>query len=111
MKTATIRLFWTPSVSNDVISQALKVYINAEIKVDISLPALASEYLVDVPEGSHANVTLSAFDGTYRSDEATLDFQVGDLTAPLPPTGLFYEVVSIKEDGTIVVEPIPGTNE
>lgn len=98
MKIATVRLFWNRSISDDVLSQALKINVNGEIKVDVSLPSTQEEFVFDVSEKSQVNVSLVAKDAANVSDAAVLDFQVDDLTAPAAPTGLFYEITNVRDE-------------
>jgi len=97
MKLAKMRAFWTPSVSQDVVSQRLVVVNenNSETVVDTIVSAQASEFLFEAPEKTLLTLVLTCTDGTYESDPVSTTFEVQDLQGPLSPTALSAEVVEI----------------
>ena len=106
-KVAKILLTWNPSISSDVTSQKLVVTVNGEPSLDLSLPSSASDLLITITEKSLVHIELTAFDGTYYSEPATLDFTVGDLTNPAPPTGFNYEIIEIVDGDAVEVSDHP----
>jgi len=96
MATATVEVFWNKSVSSDVVSQVLSVKVGDADVVENTLMAETELFVVDVPEKTNVSVTLKAFDGTNYSDAAALDFNVGDLVAPLAPTGLDFRITGVN---------------
>ena len=97
MKIAKVEASWSPSVSPDVISQNF-VVMNESSGVaiaDLTLSPEADSAMFEVPEKTSVTITVSAFDGTFTSDPASLTFEVEDLTKPLPPSALFATVVEV----------------
>jgi len=98
MKIATCKLSWTPSVSDDVIKQFLKVsYVDGGDVVDGVLDPNVSEYSFDVPEKSSIVCVLVSSDGTNKSAPAILTETVPDLTPPVAPTNFKLEIVDVKD--------------
>jgi hypothetical protein len=100
MKVAKVKLFWNVSPSPDVVSQQLKV---SGVPEPITLEAFVNEFVVNVPESTSVHVELTASDGTNVSEPVVLDFTIGDLTKPEPPTYLSYEIVEVVDTP---VEPV-----
>lgn len=100
MKVARIEASWVPSVSADVVSQMLVVMNESDGVpiVDITLSAEADSAVFEVPEKTSVTITVSAFDGTYTSDPASLTFSVEDLTKPLPPSALSATIVEVIDN-------------
>jgi len=93
MKQAIVRFEWDASVSPDVVEQRVSVDGSGFVVI----PATVKQYDVTVNEKSSVNVAVSAWDGTFESDPAVLDFNVGDLVKPQPPTGLSASVIDVVE--------------
>ncbi len=94
MRKARVKFTWTPSVSPDVIKQVLNVNVDGVDNIN-ELTAFLNEFTVDVTEEANVHAELYAHDGTNNSDAVVLDFAIGDLTAPLAPTGFSFEIVDI----------------
>lgn len=102
MKVAKVEASWVKSVSPDVVSQIFVVMNESSGVpiVDLSLSAEADSAVFEVPEKTSVTISVSAFDGTFTSDPASLTFSVEDLTKPLPPAGLSAAVVEVMEVDT-----------
>ena len=99
MKKANILLKWKRSVSKDVVKQYIRVYINEDYIDTIISPKAQSFQIENLAEGDRIYVELSAFDGTYQSEKATLDFIIPDLSVPAPPTLLDWRISKVEDDG------------
>lgn len=97
-KRAKLRLSWSLSVSNDVVSQRLILFENGSELLNTTLDKVTSEYFFVVNEAAIVGVELKAYDGTYYSDPAIASFTVGDLTKPQPPTGLNIEITEVIDE-------------
>lgn len=95
MKIGVVKLSWIKSVSPDVVSQELLIKQGEEEPVVVELAASIVEYKTNVPEDTVVHVELLAYDGTFRSDVTTLDFEVGDLVKPEAPAALLYEIIDV----------------
>ena len=97
MKVARVEATWMPSVSADVVSQNV-VVVNETVGSGIfeqTVSAGADSVMFEVPEKNSVTITVTAFDGTYTSDPASLTFTVEDLTRPLAPSALGWTVVEV----------------
>lgn len=99
-KRAKLRLSWSLSVSNDVVSQRLVIFENGSEIVNSTLDKVTSEYFFVTNESAIVGVELKAYDGTYYSDPAIASFTVGDLTKPQPPTGLTIYIDEVIDEET-----------
>lgn len=97
-KRAKVILSWQKSISTDVVSQKVEVLLNGQPFISTELSQNAQEFAFEIPEKQLVHVEITAFDGTNSSIPAVLVFEVGDLTAPAPPTNLTYEIVEIFDD-------------
>lgn len=100
---AKVKLFWELSPSDDVVSQELEVHVRGEddsVHQDLveTLENFVTSYEFVAHEKDSVNVSLKANDGTSLSEAAVLEFNIGDLTSPLAPTGLGYEIVELLPD-------------
>ena len=99
MKKALVRLFWELSTSEDVVEQCLKVDSALMGEDHVDLDNFVTEYQTTVAEDDDVFVTMVVKDEAgNESAPATLTFNVGDLTAPLAPTGLGFEVLEVIEE-------------
>ncbi len=94
MRKAIVKFTWTPSVSPDVLKQVLNVNVDGVDDVSEFTP-FVNEHTVDINEAATVHAELHAHDGTNDSDPVVLDFSIGDLTAPLSPTGFAFEIVDV----------------
>lgn len=98
VKQAFVKLFWEPSVSPDVVSQELEVYVGGESVVAEQLLPEVSEYAPLVLDADdNVLVKVRAFDGFFDSPWAVLEFVVPELDAPLPPMMLGWEIMEVKD--------------
>jgi hypothetical protein len=102
MANVKIKLTWTKSASLDVVAQHLIAVLSplgggSGTTAEFDLGPNVQSFQRDVPENTAVSVQLRAKDAAGNfSEPATLDFETGDDSAPLPPTNLAFEVV---EDG------------
>lgn len=99
MKVARLEATWLPSVSADVISQNVAVVneTSGSGVMDLTVSAEADSVTFEVPEKNSVTITVTAFDGTYTSDPASLTFSVEDLTKPLPPSAITATIVEVVD--------------
>lgn len=99
MKVAVVRASWVLSPSTDVVSQSVVVVneTTGDLVLDRVLSASMDHVDFEVPEKSDVSVTVTVSDGVYVSDPTVGTFSVGDLTGPLPVTGLAFEVLGVKD--------------
>lgn len=108
MKVARVEATWVPSVSADVVSQTV-VVMNETLGSGIfeqTVSAEADSVIFEVPEKNSVTITVTAFDGTYTSDPASLTFVVEDLTKPLPPSAVVATIVEVIDTDTVVDDPV-----
>jgi len=99
MKVAKVEASWVKSVSPDVVSQQFMVMQEGSGMplVEKTLSAEANSTVFEVPEKTSVTISVSAFDGTFTSDPASLTFSVEDLTKPLPPAGLSAVIIEVMD--------------
>lgn len=98
MKKAKVELFWQPSESVDVVSQSLDIKVNGlDFYTDNELSPTVDLYELLLSENDTVDVVLKAFDGTFYSESALLNFTVPDLTSPVAPTNLNWRIVEILD--------------
>jgi hypothetical protein len=106
MKQVSIKLFWEPSISSDVVDQQLEIYVGGELVVSKSLLPEISSYeplVLDAHDTVLAKVR--AYDGLFYSPWAVLEFVLPDLDAPLPPTLFGWDIVEVIDVEEPVEEP------
>lgn len=99
MKKATLRASWAKSPSDDVTNYSVIVMNenNGELILNKRVSFLETEVIFDVLEKTALTVTVIASDDVYDSEPVSTSFQVGDLTTPLPPSGLFVETLKVTD--------------
>jgi hypothetical protein len=106
---AQVRIFWTPSVSQDVKDVEFLVVANGTEVVRETLAPSVSEKIVDLKEGENIEVTVTVNDGTYKVP-AHLNFIMPDLELPQGVQNLGYEIVHVHdhdEEPEPTPEPVP----
>jgi hypothetical protein len=98
MKVADVKLSWVASVSTDVVKNILSVSIDGgEPTVSELTPEVVSAVIEVNAESSVVfSVTTVDREGMEAVSE-TYTFTLGDLVAPQPVTGLFHEVVAVRD--------------
>jgi hypothetical protein len=96
-KVADVRLTWSKSPSLDITSQVIVLSVDGgqtEIEVDKAIES----YTLEVQANQTVTFSISSFDseGNVAASESHT-FQLGDLELPLPATGLFHEVVAVRD--------------
>lgn len=101
MKIAMVRLSWTKSPSMDIDRVELRVVINGNETLT-TFGNEIEEFVTEINANSNVSFSLKVFDseGKEASSE-TYTFGLGDLENPLPPTNLFHEVLSVRDDGDV----------
>lgn len=104
-KVADIRLGWTRSPSTDVTKQVVLVTIDgaettAEVGPDIQ------EWMITVNASKSVQFKVDSYDseGNHTVSEV-YSFVLGDLEAPQPATGLFHEVVAVRDESPVTPTP------
>ncbi len=98
MKVANVLVFWTPSVSGDVVSQqvVLKLASGEVVQEQLLDRSVEQVTFVGLQQSTDYLVEHTVTDGV-NSAVATLQFNLGDLEAPAPVTGLGFSVVSVYD--------------
>jgi hypothetical protein len=97
MKQAKVRVYWTKSISIDVVDQSVKATdFSGNVLFNEIFPPSVEEVTFLVPESTSVHVLHLTNDGTYGV-EATLDFTIGDLTEPFAATGLGFEILEVVD--------------
>ena len=97
MKVADVRLGWTRSPSSDVTKVEVVTKIDgAETKIEFG-PEV-QEMVVEVKASASVQFQVVTYDaqGNQATSE-THTFVLDDLEAPQPATGLFHEIVGVRE--------------
>lgn len=96
-RVADVRLSWIRSPSADVTARRIRVTKNGEETVYDVGPEVA-EYAIEVPASSSVTFRTEVLDseGNVATSEVA-SFSVGDLESPLPDTGLFHEIVGVRD--------------
>ena len=96
-KVADVRLGWSPSVSTDVVEQVVHFNVDGNPR-EVTLTREANELMIEVDALSSVQffVTSKDAEGVEVSSEV-YTFVLGDLEPPQPATGLFHEVVAVRD--------------
>lgn len=98
MKVADVLVFWTPSVSTDVAQQQVALKLaSGEVVSEVVLDPSVDRVQFDGLQQSTDYVVVHTVTDGVNSAVATLQFNLGDLEAPMPVTGLGYSVVSVRD--------------
>ena len=96
-KVADVKLSWVRSPSADVNKRRITVTKNGETTVT-DLGAEVSEYVIEVHAMGVVTFKTEVFDNEGRSAVSeTYTFTLGDLVPPQPDTGLFHDVVGVRD--------------
>lgn len=97
MKRADVKLFWTKSPSADVDRVELAVTIDGTEQV-YNLGSEVQELMIEVDAGKSVSFRVDTFDAEgNKAQSSVATFTLGDLEAPLPATGLGYEVTAVRD--------------
>ncbi len=98
MKVADVKIGWVASVSTDVVKSILSVSIDgAEPSTSELTPEVVSA-VIEVKAQSSVVFSVTTVDAEgLQSVSETYTFTLGDLEAPQPVTGLFHEVVAVRD--------------
>ncbi len=96
-KVADIRLGWKKSASADI--KAVKLVVtNDGTETTFDLGPEVEEFKVVVSASKNCHFQVITFDSEGLSATSEVySFTLGDLEAPLPATGLFHEVLGIRD--------------
>ena len=114
MADATVRFTWTKSASTDVVKQNFSVSCqpadgSPAHEQAFELGPTVELLEVTVHENETCTATLTAEDAAGNvSAPATVTFNVGDLTQPLPPTNLAFEIVDVSGPSP---DPVPDPDD
>ena len=100
-KVADVKLGWSPSVSADVVSQIVHFTVGGNPR-EVTLTREVSELLIEVDASTGVQFYVVSIDSEgQESSSEVYTFVLGDLQPPVPATGLFHEVVAVRD---VVVE-------
>lgn len=103
MKVADIKLFWRRSPSPDIVSQKVLLTVDGVQETGAEFGPEVEEMQITVHAGSAVSFQVESKDAEGETVASVIyNFQLGDLTAPLPATDLGHEIVAIRDD-----EPAP----
>jgi hypothetical protein len=96
-KVADVKLGWTKSVSSDVDHQEIILTIDGTT-TEISVGPEVESYTLEVSAKSAVQFSIKSFDteGLEVVSEVHT-FTLGDLEVPQPATGLFHEIVGVRD--------------
>lgn len=98
MKVADVKIGWVASVSTDVVKNILSVSIDGAEPTTSELTPEVVSAVIEVKAQSSVVFSVTTVDTEgLRSVSETYTFTLGDLEAPQPVTGLFHEVVAVRD--------------
>lgn len=101
---AHVKLKWLKSAS--AVETRQIVYTVDGFETTVDLTADAAEYVLDLAASTvltfHTVVTVAGI----ATASATFSQTLGDLVAPLPDTGLAFEILGVFDD-TVTPTPVP----
>jgi hypothetical protein len=96
-KVADVKLGWSPSVSADVVSQVVKFSVDGNPR-EVTLSREVAELLIEVKASTGVQFFVVSIDSEgQESSSEVYTFVLGDLEPPIPATGLFHEVVAVRD--------------
>lgn len=97
MKVADVKLTWTKSPSAPISKVVVNVTINGNLTTT-EVGAEVEEFMIGVHALGVVSFSIDTFDDEgLKATSETHTFTLGNLEAPLPATGLFHEVVAIRD--------------
>lgn len=98
MKVADVKIGWVASVSTDVVKSILSVSIDGAEPTTSELTPEVVSAVIEVKAQSSVVFSVTTVDAEgLQSVSETYTFTLGDLEAPQPVTGLFHEVVAVRD--------------
>jgi hypothetical protein len=96
-KIATVKLGWTKSPSADVAKVEVIVNTGGAVTTTEVGPEVES-IQVEVAASTSFSFQLRVTDSEGLTASSELySYTLGDLTAPVPPAGLFHEVIGVRD--------------
>lgn len=96
-KVADVKLSWSPSVSTDVVKQVVAFSVNGQPR-EVELSRDVKELMIEVNSSSSVQFTVTTIDEEGQAVASEVySFVLGDLEPPQPATGLFHEVVAVRD--------------
>lgn len=103
MLVANVRLYWSASVSTDIVKRVVKIKADGA-DAEIDLPMTAVEHVLRLKANTSLQFSTVLTDSEGKSVESIVySTTLGDLTDPLPDTDLGHEILSIED----VPDPVP----
>ena len=97
-KVADVKIGWVASVSTDVVKNILSVAIDGNEPTVSELSPEVVSAIIEVNAQSSVIFSVTTVDAEgLQSVSETYTFTLGDLEAPQPVTGLFHEIVAIRD--------------
>ena len=101
---ADVRLGWSPSVSSDVVEQLVKLTVDG-LPREITLTREVSELMIQVEASTGVQFSVTSVDSEGNETASEIyTFALGDLVPPQPATGLFHEVVAVRDADALPAE-------
>lgn len=98
MKVADVKIGWVASVSTDVVKNILSVSIDGAEPTTSELTPEVVSAVIEVKAQSSVVFKVATVDAEgLQTESETYTFTLGDLEAPQPVTGLFHEVVAVRD--------------
>jgi hypothetical protein len=96
-KVADVKLGWSPSVSADVVSQVVHFTVDGNPR-EVTLTREVAELMIEVKASTGVQFFVTSLDSEgQESSSEVYTFVLGDLEPPIPATGLFHEVVAVRD--------------
>ena len=96
-KIALVRIGWKKSVSDDVKKVLFSLTVNGQEQTQEFGPEV-EEFRVEISARSNIHVSIVTEDSEgEQSVAATYDYLFGDFEKPQPVTGIFHEILSIRD--------------
>jgi len=96
-KVADVKLGWSPSVSLDVVKQVVAFSVNGAPR-EVELTRDVQELVIEVAASSSVQFTVTTVDSENQAVSSEVyNFVLGDLEPPQPATGLFHEIIAVRE--------------
>lgn len=107
MKVADVKLSWSRSASTDVVKRFIILTVDGVEQTSIELGPEVDSYQLEVKASQSVSFVTRVVDSEgLETQSSSYSFQLGDLTAPQPDTGLTHEVIAIRDVADAPTEPV-----
>lgn len=96
-KLATVKVKWTPSPSEDIVSRTLVISKpTGETTVELDKLATEGEFKIVAPAQVSVTTVVKDEDGLTAVSEVLI-VKISDLVVPLPDTNLTFQVTNVED--------------